>query len=113
MLKEGRNYTAAERGAQRSKKAGWRLGFVRVLRGSDGKARKLVILEAKYYCARWKDGSISGQMTPARVASWGMASAKRRRSEWNLARTGPGSSRHRKLFAAFICLRFAFQAFAC
>ena len=49
-----------DKGSQRSKKAGWRLDFIRTYR-PNGYAKKLVILDSKYYCARWVNGSISGQ----------------------------------------------------
>ena len=42
------------------KKTGWRLDFIRTWR-EDGKAKKLVILDAKYYCVQWKNRSVSGQ----------------------------------------------------
>jgi len=57
---EGKAFNA-DKGSQRSKKAGWRLDFIRTKRGPDGKATTLAILDAKYYCAQWKNGSISGQ----------------------------------------------------
>lgn len=49
-----------DKGSQRSKKAGWRLDFIRTYR-PFGRVEKLVILDSKYYCARWNNGSISGQ----------------------------------------------------
>ena len=49
-----------DKGSQRSKKAGWRLDFIRTWR-PRGHVEKLVILDSKYYCARWKKGTISGQ----------------------------------------------------
>lgn len=62
-LEPGENKTkefGLDEGSQRSKKAGWRLDFIRVWKGEGGE-KKLVILDAKYYCVRWKDGSVSGQ----------------------------------------------------
>jgi len=58
-----------KKGSQRSKKAGWRLDFIRTYPphvNDTVKAEKLVILDAKYYCARWEEStnggySISGQ----------------------------------------------------
>lgn len=50
-----------EDASSRSKKAGWRLDFIRTWRGCDGRAEKLAILDAKYYCVQWKEGKISGQ----------------------------------------------------
>lgn len=49
-----------DKGSQRSKKAGWRLDFIRTWR-PKGHVEKLVILDSKYYCSRWKKGTISGQ----------------------------------------------------
>lgn len=49
-----------DKGSQRSKKAGWRLDFIRTYR-PYGRVEKLVILDSKYYCARWDNGSIRGQ----------------------------------------------------
>lgn len=49
-----------DKGSQRNKKAGWRLDFIRTYR-PHGHVEKLVILDSKYYCARWHNGSISGQ----------------------------------------------------
>jgi hypothetical protein len=43
------------------KKAGWRLDFIRTWR-EDGKVKKLVILDAKYYCVQWGNADkVSGQ----------------------------------------------------
>ena len=60
-----------DKGSQRSKKAGWRLDFIRTYPPHDVKPKapveKLVILDAKYYCAVWRKNdktenwTISGQ----------------------------------------------------
>ena len=58
-----------DKGSQRSKKAGWRLDFIRTYPPHDvdskARAKKLVILDAKYYCAVWRKKTqgwtISGQ----------------------------------------------------
>ena len=60
-----------EKGSQRSKKAGWRLDFIRTYPPHDANPKapveKLVILDAKYYCAVWRKNdkteswTISGQ----------------------------------------------------
>ena len=60
-----------DKGSQRSKKAGWRLDFIRTYPPHDvnpkAPAEKLVILDAKYYCAVWRKNdktenwTISGQ----------------------------------------------------
>jgi len=47
-----------------SDKSGWRLDFIRTVRADaddKAKAKKLVILDAKYYCVCWNGGNISGQ----------------------------------------------------
>ena len=49
------------KGINEDKKAGWRLDFIRTWR-EDDKVKKLVILDAKYYCVQWSDDDkVSGQ----------------------------------------------------
>ena len=50
---------AYNEGSQHSKKAGWKLDFIRTF--SSNETKRLVILDSKYYCVRWRGCSISGQ----------------------------------------------------
>ena len=56
-----------DKGSQRSKKAGWRLDFIRTYPPHDinpeARAKKLVILDAKYYCAVWRQNGKTGNWT--------------------------------------------------
>lgn len=49
-----------DKGFNEDKKAGWRLDFIRTWR-EDNKVKKLVILDAKYYCVQWDNNKVSGQ----------------------------------------------------
>lgn len=57
----------SDKGSQRSKKAGWRLDFIRTYPPHDVNpqtpAEKLVILDAKYYCAVWRKNVMTGNWT--------------------------------------------------
>lgn len=49
-----------DKGFNEDKKAGWRLDFIRTWR-KDDKVKKLVILDAKYYCVQWDNDKVCGQ----------------------------------------------------